>query len=80
MRRLHEHDRRLQCEVSRMLSAHECQQAVLERRIEAVAAAECRLKEFLLRQENVKQERSKVPSEVNNPEGEVASLCCNDQS
>ncbi|CAH8845695.1 unnamed protein product [Trichobilharzia szidati] len=67
VRRLQEHDRRLQCEMSRLVSAHERQQAVLRRRIEAAAAAERRLKELLLRQKDVKQERDKRPSEINNP-------------
>ncbi|CAH8873475.1 unnamed protein product [Trichobilharzia szidati] len=67
VRRLQEHDRRLQREMSRMVSAHERQQAVLKRRIEVAAAAERRLKELLLRQKDVKQERDKRPSEVNNP-------------
>nr|CAH8845862.1 unnamed protein product [Trichobilharzia regenti] len=67
VRRLQQHDRRLQCEMSRMVSAHERQQAVLKRRIEAAAAAERRLKELLLRQRDVKQERDKRLSEVNNP-------------
>lgn len=67
MRKLQEHDRRLQYEMSLMASTHERQQAVLRRRVEAATAAERRLKELLLRQKDVIQERDKRQSEVNNP-------------
>ncbi|KAH8874956.1 Chromosome-associated kinesin KIF4B [Schistosoma japonicum] len=59
VRRLQEHDRRLQYEMSRMISVHEREQTVLKRRIEAAAAAERRLKELLLRQKDNKNERDK---------------------
>uniref|UniRef100_A0A5K4F4S8 Kinesin motor domain-containing protein n=1 Tax=Schistosoma mansoni TaxID=6183 RepID=A0A5K4F4S8_SCHMA len=66
VKKLQEHDRRLQCEMSRMVSVHERQQAVLKRRIEAAAAAERRLKELLLRQKDIRNERDKRVSEGNN--------------
>ncbi|CAI2727555.1 unnamed protein product [Schistosoma spindalis] len=66
VKKLQEHDRRLQCEMSRMVSVHERQQAVLKRRIEAAAAAERRLKELLLRQKDTRNERDKRVSEGNN--------------
>nr|CAH8872796.1 unnamed protein product [Trichobilharzia regenti] len=47
--------------------SHERQQAALKCRIEASAATERRLKELLLHQKDVKQERNKRPSEANNP-------------
>ncbi|CAH8626714.1 unnamed protein product [Schistosoma curassoni] len=64
--KLQEHNRRLQCEMSRMVSVHERQQAVLKRRIEAAAAAESRLKELLLRQKAIRNERDECVSEGNN--------------
>ncbi|CAH8533751.1 unnamed protein product [Schistosoma haematobium] len=66
VKKLQEHDRRLQCEMSRMVSVHERQQAVLKRRIEAAAAAERRLKELLLRQKDIRNERDKRVSEGDN--------------
>ncbi|CAH8533292.1 unnamed protein product [Heterobilharzia americana] len=71
VKRLEENDRRLQYEMSRMMSMHEREQAVLRRRVEAAAAAERRLKELLLRQKDSKQERDKRVSQSNNTKGKV---------
>ncbi|KAK4471160.1 hypothetical protein MN116_005554 [Schistosoma mekongi] len=71
VRRLQEHDRRLQYEMSRMISVHEREQAVLKRRIEAAAAAERRLKELLLRQKDNKIERDKRVCEGSNAKNKV---------
>lgn len=64
MRKLQEHDRRLQSEMSQMASVHERQQAVLKRRIEAAAATERRLKELLLLQRDRRNEREKRQTEI----------------
>ncbi|TPP65578.1 Kinesin protein, partial [Fasciola gigantica] len=64
LRKLQEHDRRLQSEMSQMASVHERQQAVLKRRIEAAAATERRLKELLLRQRDRRNEREKRQTEI----------------
>ncbi|CAL8098357.1 unnamed protein product [Calicophoron daubneyi] len=63
VRKLEEHERRLKSEMSHMAFAHERQQAVLKRRLEAAAANERRLKELVALHRERRAEREKRQNE-----------------
>ncbi|CAH8625593.1 unnamed protein product [Dicrocoelium dendriticum] len=73
VRRLQEHDRRLQSEMSQMACAHERQQMVLKRRVEAAAATEKRLKEMLLLQRDRRNDKRQNEASANLSKSDFAA-------